>query len=108
MSAASRSASPAAPAVSRSIASAPASHTPSATKMMSCAAISAASSCAARASAMRPSGSSSDQFAIGPSGLEYRPRSGMAPYCTGTVSACCAFLQVCRSNGRTVFTALNE
>ena len=32
----------------------------------------------------------------------------MAPYCTGTVSACCAFLSVCRSNGRTVFTALNE
>ncbi len=75
---------------------------------MSCAAISAASSCAARASAMRPRGSSSDQFATGPSGREYRPRSGMAPYCTGTVSACCAFLSVCRSNGRTVFTALNE
>ena len=66
--AARKSASPAAPAVSRLMPSAPASYMPSATETMSSTARSTASSWAARASSMRPSGNSCDQLGTGPSG----------------------------------------
>ncbi|MBE0528901.1 MAG: hypothetical protein IH629_06845, partial [Thermoleophilia bacterium] len=65
-----KSPSPAAPAVSKSMPSAPASHMPSATNTMSSTAWSIAATWASRASSMRPSGRSSDQFGIGPSGIE--------------------------------------
>ena len=65
-----KSASPAAPVVSMSMPSAPASIMWSATKLMSLTSMSQASSCAARASSTFMSGSSSDQLSMGPSGLE--------------------------------------
>jgi len=68
--AARNSGSPEAPVVSQSIASAPASHCESASLTMSATAISTASSAAARASAILPSGSSALQFSQGPSGFE--------------------------------------
>ena len=88
--AARNSGSPEAPVVSQSIASAPASHCESARFTMSTTAISTASSADARASAILPSGSSSFQLSQGPSGLEYRPRLGMTPYCSGAMVQSCA------------------
>ncbi len=57
---------------------------------MSTTAISTASSAEARASSIRPSGSSSFQLSHGPSGLEYRPRLGITPYCSGAMVQSCA------------------
>ena len=67
---ASRSPSPAAAEVSKSRPSAPASSMASATYTMSRVACTPASTCEARASAILPSGSSSDQLGHGPSGME--------------------------------------
>ena len=63
---------------------------------------------AARDSSIRPCGSSCDQFATGPSGAVYRPRSGMAPYWQGMVSRSCAWRMVSCSNGSTGLIGLKE
>ena len=68
--AARKSASPAAPVVSMSMPSAPASIMASATKSMSSTSIPQASTWASRASSILPIGSSSDQLGMGPSGFE--------------------------------------
>ncbi len=106
--AARKSASPAAPVVSMSMPSAPASIIASATKSMSSTSIPQASTWASRASSILPRGSSSDQFGMGPSGFEYRPRSGMAPYCTGFVSSAWAIFMLWPSCATLVLTALYE
>ena len=70
LSTARKSASPAAPVVSKFMPSAPASHIASPMRTMSSSDSAAASSWAARASSMRPSGRSCDQLGHGPSGFE--------------------------------------
>ena len=89
-----------------SMPSAPASIIASATKLMSSTSISQASTWASRASSILPMGSSSDQLGMGPSGFEYLPRSGMAPYCTGLVSSAWAIFIDWPSWATFVLTAL--
>ena len=91
------SGSPEAPVVSKSMASAPASYITSAMRTASWTAISAASSAAARASAILPSGSSVDQLSQGPSSFAYRPRFGMMPYCIGAIVQSRASCRRCAS-----------